>query len=79
MYAGFVFSGTGEDVSDSTTTDIKGGTGPKIGVGLTLLPFLDFNVEYRSITYKEEDLGSGVNRNVDYNAVMVGFSLPFVL
>ncbi len=79
VYAGFVFSGTGEDVSDSTTTDIKGGTGPKIGVGLTLLPFLDFNVEYRSITYKEEDLGSGVNLNKDYNAVMVGFSLPFVL
>lgn len=79
VYAGFVFSGTGEAVDNSTTTDFKGGTGPKIGVGLTLLPFLDFNVEYRSITYKEEDLGSGVNLNVDYNAVMVGFSLPFVL
>jgi hypothetical protein len=79
VYAGYVFSGTGEAIADSTSTDFKGGTGPKIGVGLTLLPFLDFNVEYRSITYKEEDLGSGVNLNVDYNAVMVGFSLPFVL
>lgn len=85
VYAGYIFSGTGTLVSDDSSVDdlkLKGGSGPKIGVGLTLLPFLDMNIEYRSITYKtNSDIygNSGLDVDFDYNAIMVAFSLPFVL
>jgi hypothetical protein len=80
VYAGYIFSGTGTLTSDDDDFEFKSGTGPKVGVGLTLLPFLDFNIEYRSITYEEKEFEGGAALfNVDYNAIMVGFSLPFVL
>ena len=85
VYAGYIFSGTGTLVFDDSTLDdvkLKSGSGPKIGVGLTLLPFLDMNIEYRSITYStnKDILGNtGVDADFNYNAVMVAFSLPFVL
>lgn len=87
VYVGYVFSGTGKLVSDTAgvdDTELKSGSGPKVGIGLTLLPFLDMNIEYRSVTYKtNEDIyapvTSGVDVDFNYNAVMVGFSLPFVL
>jgi len=42
------------------------------------------NVEYRSITYKTNDDICGtalskVNEDLVYNAIIIGFSLPFVL
>jgi hypothetical protein len=80
VYAGYVFSGTGTLSEDAEDYKLKGGTGPKVGVGFTLLPLLDFNIEYRSITYQELDILNGAAKvNMDYNAVMVGFSLPFTL
>ncbi len=81
VYAGYVFSGTGTLESD-IDYKFKNGSGPKVGIGFTLLPFLDINLEYRSITYEELETTSNatpVNINTDYNAVMLGFSLPFVL
>ena len=79
-YAGYVFSGTGTYDGDTEELDLKGGTGPKVGIGFTLLPLLDFNIEYRSITYKELEISNGLaTLNLDYNAIMVGFSLPFTL
>jgi hypothetical protein len=82
VYAGYVFSGTGTLAADDGDLDFKNGTGPKVGIGFTLLPFLDINLEYRSITYEELETtfsGTPTNLNADYNAVMLGFSLPFVL
>lgn len=82
VYAGYVFSGTGTLEGDAGEDDLKfkNGTGPKIGVGFTLLPFLDINLEYRSIKYEELEISAGAaNVNADYNAVMLGISLPFVL
>ena len=80
VYAGYVFSGTGTLADDTEDLKVKGGTGPKVGVGFTLLPLLDFNIEYRSITYQELDFSNNQAKlNLDYNAIMVGFSLPFTL
>ena len=80
VYAGYVFSGTGTLEGDTEDFKLKGGTGPKVGLGFTLLPLLDLNIEYRSITYKELDVLNGLaSVNMDYNAIMVGFSLPFTL
>ncbi len=84
VYAGYIFSGTATLSDKTTSTDIKGGSGPKVGIGFTLLPFLDFNIEYRSVTYSQlkdavPTVLSGVNLDSKYNAIMVGFSLPFTL
>ena len=80
VYAGYVFSGTGDLEQDiGRDLNLKGGTGPKIGVGFTLLPFLDVNLEYRRISYDEKDLGLGVTLDADYSATMLSFSLPFTL
>ncbi len=79
VYAGYIFSGTGETEDDY---EFEKGTGPKFGVGFTVLPFLDINVEYRKITYDTyEGTDNGVDFNIDadYSAVMVGISLPFTL
>lgn len=79
-YAAYVFSGNAKAGQDSgSDLTLSGGTGPKVGVGLTLLPFLDVNVEYRRIGYDTVDLGAGFSRDYDYEAVMVGVSLPFTI
>ncbi len=79
VYAAYIFSGTGTLSSDGTDTDLKSGTGPKIGVGITLLPFIDFNIEYRTVKYEQLEIASGVDLDSDYSAIMVGFSLPFAI
>lgn len=78
VYAGYVFSGTGDTTVEDVDVDLKGGTGPKIGVGFTLLPFLDINLEYRRITYDTVDK-TNVELDSDYSATMLSFSLPFTL
>lgn len=76
VYAGYIFSGTG----DNGDVDYKGGTGPKFGVGTTILPFLDINLEYRKISYDERKV-SGVTSDTDdkYSSVLLSISLPFTL
>ncbi len=79
VYAGYVFSGEGTLEGDDDDIKLKSGTGPKLGVGFTVLPFLDLNLEYRSIKYEEKDLGALGKLNADYQAVMFGISLPFTI
>lgn len=81
VYAGYVFSGTADTTVDDEEIELSGGKGPKVGIGFTVLPFLDLNLEYRSITYntEDEDLGAGVEFDSDYQALMFGISLPFTL
>lgn len=78
VYAGYVFSGTGKLEGDNDDLNLKGGTGPKLGVGFTLLPFLDINLEYRRITYDTKDVDLG-EMDADYSATMLSFSLPFTI
>lgn len=85
VYAGYVFSGMGEaDANDGAggkiDWEVSGGTGPKVGVGWTLFPFLDFNLEYRRVTYDEYKRGGVEQTNeVSYNAWMLSASLPLNL
>jgi hypothetical protein len=79
VYAGYIFSGTGKTEDDFK---FEKGTGPKFGVGFTILPFLDLNVEYRKITYdtyEGSEAGTDFKIDTDYSAIMVGISLPFTL
>lgn len=69
VYGEYIFSATGETKIESLKRDLKDGTGFKLGVGFTLIPFIDINVDYRNISFKNED----------FQSFMVGLSLPLNL
>ena len=81
VYAGYIFSATGETKNGvGAKQEFNDGTGMKLGVGTTLLPFLDVNFEYRAGTFSELKT-AGVKEDVDtdYSAYMLSISLPFNL
>jgi opacity protein-like surface antigen len=86
VYAGYIFAATGETQKDfggvigKQDIEVSDGTGLKLGVGFTVLPFLDINVEYRKGSFGEIKIGSTKDDvDTDFSAVMVGVSLPFVI
>ena len=82
VYAGYIFSAQGEtEFAGNQKVKFNDGTGMKLGVGFTGLPFVDINVEYRKGTYSELK-GAGLpsnNVDTDFSAIMLGVSLPFVI
>lgn len=79
-YAGYIFSAEGETEINNLNVDLEDGTGFKLGLGLTPLPFLDVNLEYRNGTFDEFKAGGlKVKKEVDYQAYMLSISLPFDL
>ncbi len=86
VYAAYIFSATSESDVDlglgagKEALELNDGSGVKFGVGFTLLPFLDINVEYRKGQYSELKIGSTkTDTDTDFSAVMIGVSLPFVI
>ncbi len=86
VYAGYIFMASAESDIDrglgagKQSFELNDGKGMKLGVGFTVLPFLDINVEYRKGTYSELKIGSTkTDVDTDFSAVMVGVSLPFVI
>lgn len=80
VYAGYIFSANAEtEVAGGTKVKLQDGTGMKLGVGFTGLPFVDINFEYRKGTYTKLKIGGSDDIDTDFNAFMVGVSLPFVL
>lgn len=84
VYAGYIFAASGSAVVDygSGRQDLEfnSGSGMKLGVGFTGLPFIDINFEYRNGTFDEYKLGNTkVNTSTDYRSFMIGLSLPLVL
>ena len=86
VYGAYIFSADGEGKYKSPGTTsyekltLKDGTGFKAGLGLTLLPFLDINFEYRKTTFGEWKAGSRkAEADVDANVYMIGLSLPFTI
>jgi hypothetical protein len=84
VYAGYIFSANGTSnvkvAGTNKSLKLDEGTGMKVGVGFTGLPFVDINFEYRKGTFGEYKVG-GVkgSGDTDFSAFMVGVSLPFVL
>jgi len=78
-YAGYIFSANGTSKSDGgAKIELTEGTGMKAGIGFTMLPFLDINLEYRKGTFGETKIGgSSTGDETDYSAYMIGVSLPF--
>jgi len=80
VYAGYIFSSTGEvNTKSSGKAKFKDGTGTKIGIGFTGLPFIDINVEYRRGTYDDVKFGSDKGGKQDFSATMISLSLPLNL
>lgn len=86
VYAAYIFAASAESDVDfglgagKQAFELNDGNGMKLGVGFTVLPFLDINVEYRKGTYSERKIGATkLDVDTDFSAVMVGVSLPFVI
>jgi hypothetical protein len=78
FYAGYIFSGTGEYKNTTSNVDLSNGTGYKIGLGWTLLPFLDLNLEYKKTNYDEAKAGgSKLKADIDNSSYLLSVSLPF--
>jgi hypothetical protein len=82
VYAGYVFSGTADSKYGATKqkAEFSKGTGAKLGVGWTAFPFLDFNLEYRKITWDEVKIGgSKANSDQSYSAWLLSVSIPITI
>ncbi len=89
VYAGYIFQATAGTkyrgdlgIGQGTQTydmEFDKGTGTKLGIGFTGLPFVDLNLEYRKGKLTDGKLGSYDLDDLDYSAFMFSASLPFVL
>ena len=86
IYAGYIFSASGNTQYDNglgagkQKIALEGGSGTKLGLGFTILPFLDINLEYRKVSFDDYKFaGLKVSDKTSYDTVMLGLSLPFVL
>lgn len=79
-YAGYIASIEGDTNINRVKTEFNKGSGFKLGVGWTLLPFLDINLEYRNGMFDEyKQGGMTVKEDTYYKAYMLGVSLPLDL
>lgn len=88
VYAGYIFSANGTSKlkadlgsgAQEYNLKMKDGTGTKLGVGFTVLPFLDINFEYRNGKFDKTTLGGFETEDkTKYQSFMIGVSLPFVI
>jgi hypothetical protein len=84
-YVKYIFSATNE--IDYTPIPIFGatlgaveykGTGFAVGLGLTFLPIVDINIEYKSLTFDEGN-GDTLGTNFENTGISIGISAPFSL
>ena len=83
VYAGYILSANAEADADfgsgKNTASLTDGSGMKLGVGFTGLPFVDINFEYRKGTYGTFKYITEQEIDTDFSAYMSSLSLPFVL
>jgi len=80
VYAGYIFSATGNTDSGGADVDLIEGSGTKLGVGFTGLPLIDINVEYRAGSFGDYEInGNKQSKEVNYQSIMLGLSLPFTI
>lgn len=70
IYGTYIFSTVGDTKINEKSENLNGGTGYKLGVGFTLLPLLDINLDYRQISF---------NDSFDVDTMMLSLSMPFDL
>ena len=70
VYGAYIFSATGDTKLSDENQNLENGTGFKFGVGCTILPFLDVNLDYRKV---------GFNKDIAVDSMMLSVSLPINL
>ena len=70
VYGTYIFSATGDTKISEKNENLENGTGFKFGVGCTILPFLDVNLDYRKV---------GFNKDIAVDSMMLSLSLPINL
>jgi hypothetical protein len=81
VYAGYIFSANGSSKDkNNLSVDFSKGTGSKLGVGFTGLPFVDINFEYRTGTLNQMSFGGiDYDTEIKYSTLMLGLSVPFTI
>lgn len=81
VYAGYIFAASGETKDgDGEKVEFSGGSGFKAGLGWTLLPLLDLNLEYRKTAYEDYKWGgSKLNQEVDMSSWFLSISVPLTI
>lgn len=69
-YVGYIFSADFK----ATGSNFDEGSGYKLGVGFTGLPFVSINLEYKALSY--DKLNNATIATADHNAVLLAVSLP---
>lgn len=70
VYGTYIFSATGDTKISQNNQNLENGTGFKFGVGCTILPLLDVNLDYRKV---------GFNRDITVDSMMLSLSVPINL
>jgi hypothetical protein len=70
VYAAYIFAANGNTEVRDNDISLDSGRGGKLGLGFTLLPFVDLNLDYRRITFDD---------SIKLEAYMLSASLPFDL
>lgn len=68
FYGEYIFASSGDTEIEGRHKHLSG-TGWKLGMGTTIIPFIDVNLDYRQISYEK----------IDMSAVMVSLSWPIHL
>lgn len=78
VYAGYIFAAFGEiEDANNNKYEFSNGSGQKAGIGFTMLPFLDINLEYRRGTFGEKKVANVKDKeDTNYQSIMIGVSLP---
>jgi hypothetical protein len=79
VYGAYIFDATANSNINNGNAKFDSGTGWKLGVGCTILPFLDINLDYREGTYGSAKVGGQHVGGRDFQAAMLSVSLPFNL
>jgi hypothetical protein len=75
IYAGYIFSAMGE----IDELKLEKGSGSKIGIGFTGLPFVNINLEFRSVTFSESTTGTTtIETDTSYTTYFIGLSVPLI-
>jgi hypothetical protein len=76
VYAGYIFSSSGEYTFGGSKVKAEEGSGQKFGVSFTGLPFVNVNFEYRTITYDKIGGAATTGNGGDYQSYLLSLSLP---
>jgi hypothetical protein len=78
VYAGYILRSVGNTDYENVDIKLEDGSGTKLGIGFTGLPFVNINFEIRRGTWDQYKLNNiTVKEETTFDTFMIGVSLPF--